>query len=243
MDDGLLIDFGPDIGEAGRVMRLPLHRVEHLLITHAHHDHLSVANFDFHRPRWAKRPLPTLHVYGPGASLEPIRPMQWSLEEVGVVLHPVAPGETFAAGPYRVTALRARHAEALQSLIYVVERDERAFLYATDTGAFYDDAWLVLERLAAEGVLLDAAVVEGTMGFKDLPPHAEHLTLPGCGEHHRQLRARGLTRIGCRHLATHFSPAAGTPPHEETAAFLASYAVEPAYDGLELDLRGPRTSA
>ncbi|MBI3972543.1 MAG: hypothetical protein HY332_14785 [Chloroflexi bacterium] len=36
VDDALLIDFGPDIGEAARAMRLPLHRVEHLLITHAH---------------------------------------------------------------------------------------------------------------------------------------------------------------------------------------------------------------
>src|SRR5688500_7532826 len=236
VDDDLLIDFGPDIGEATRALRLPLHQVEHLLITHAHGDHLSVANFDYHRARWAKQPLPILNVYGSAASLEPIRHMPWSLEEAGLALHPVTAGETFAAGPYRVTALRARHAEALHSLFYVVQREGRALLYATDTGAFHDETWALLESLAREGILLDAAIVEGTMGFQDLPPTAGHLTVPRCGEHHQQIRARGLTRPGCRHLATHFSPAAGTHPHEETAAFLAPYGVEAAYDGLELHL-------
>ena len=84
-----------------------------------------------------------------------------------------------------MTALRARHPEATQSFIYVLERDGWAVLYASDTGPFYDEAWAVLER-----------------------------------------------------LATHFSPAAGTPPHEEkeTAAFLVRCGVEPAYDGLDIDL-------
>jgi phosphoribosyl 1,2-cyclic phosphate phosphodiesterase len=236
VDDDLMIDFGPDIGEATRAMRLPLHRLEHLLLTHAHGDHLSLANFDYHRPRWTKVPVPTLHVYGSDASLEPIRHMKWTVEEMGLELHPVMPGQVFAAGRYQVTALPARHAEELQPLFYAVERDARAFLYATDTGIFLDDAWTILDRLAATGTRFDAAIVEGTMGFKDLPPTSGHLNVPRCAEHHQQIRARGLTRPGCLHLATHFSPGAGTHPHEETAEFLAPYGVEPAYDGLEIDL-------
>ena len=145
----------------------------------------------------------------------------------------MAPGQTFEAGRYRVTALRARHAEEQQALLYLVERGGRSALYAADTRAFHGETWAVLERLSDEGVRLDAAIVEGTMGFKELPANGQHLPMRGCGEHHEQLRSRGLTTPGCRHLATHFSPAAGRPPHEETAAFLAPYGAEPAYDGME----------
>jgi phosphoribosyl 1,2-cyclic phosphate phosphodiesterase len=150
-------------------------------------------------------------------------------------LHTVAPAQTWDMGPYRVTALRARHTEPQQPLFYVVQQGDAALLYATDTGAFYPETWDVLDRLRGEGVRLHAAVIEGTSGLRETTPTSSHMNLARCAEHHNLLRERGLTAESCVHLATHFSPN-GTPLHEETEAYLAPHGVQPAYDGLRLTL-------
>ncbi|CAA9302519.1 MAG: hypothetical protein AVDCRST_MAG77-5780 [uncultured Chloroflexi bacterium] len=235
VNDDLLLDFGPDVMAAARDERLSLHRAQYVLLTHADSDHLHRENFDQHRPRWAQPEIPTLHVHGSAATLELVRGYPWSLEEMRVELRVVAPGQTWEMGPYRVTALRARHTEGQQPLFYVVQQGQQALLYATDTGAFFPETWEVLERLRGEGVRLGAAVIEGTSGTRDTKPESGHMNLARCGEHHRMLRERGLTVAGCVHLATHFSPN-GSPLHEETAAFLEPYGVAPAYDGLRLTL-------
>jgi phosphoribosyl 1,2-cyclic phosphate phosphodiesterase len=235
VDDDLLLDFGPDIIDASRALQLSLHRARYLLLTHADGDHLYRENFDQHRARWAQPEIPILQVYGSAATLEPIRGYPWNLEEMRVELHPVEPGQTWSMGPYRVTALRARHAEVQRPLFYAVQKGEQAFLYATDTGAFYPETWAVLERLQREGVRFGAIIIEATMGLREMAPEAGHMNFTRCAEHHRLLRDRGLTIPTCRHLATHFSPN-GAPPHEESAAALAPHGVAPAYDGLSLTL-------
>jgi phosphoribosyl 1,2-cyclic phosphate phosphodiesterase len=206
-----------------------------VLLTHADHDHPHRENFDQHRARWAAPEIPTLHVYGSGATLDTIRAYPWSLDEMRVALHVVAPGQTWEMGPYRVTALRARHTEAQQPLCYVLQEGRAAMLYATDTGAFYPEAWTVLDRLRDEGVRLGVAVIEGTSGLRETAPETGHMNLARCAAHHRLLRERGLAGDGCVHLATHFSPN-GTPPHEETVAYLEPHGVQAAYDGLRVEV-------
>jgi phosphoribosyl 1,2-cyclic phosphate phosphodiesterase len=235
VNDDLLLDFGPDVMAAARDERLSLHRAQYLLLTHADSDHLHRENFDQHRPRWAEPEIPTLHVHGSAATLDLIRAYPWSLEEMRVALHVVAPGDTWEMGPYRVTAVRARHTEPQQPLFYVVQQADVALLYATDTGAFYPETWDVLDQLQRQGVRLHGAIIEGTSGLRETKPESGHMNLARCAEHHRLLRERGLAAPNCVHLATHFSPN-GTPLHEETAAYLAPHGVQPAYDGLSLTL-------
>lgn len=247
IEDDLLIDFGPDLFAATLDHRLALHNVCYLLLTHGHGDHLLLKNFDYRRERWAQQELPTMEVYASEATLQMVRALEWSPAELRVELRPVEPGQTWPMGPYRVTALPAHHAPGQQALTYVVERDGAALLYATDTGAFPPHAWKALERLSAAGVRLDGAVIEATMGLRELPPEAGHMNFARCVEHHRQLRERGITGERCVRLATHFAPGCqqwndrahpdapyGTPPHEETTALLSPHGVRPAYDGLEL---------
>lgn len=234
VNDDLLLDFGPDVMAAARDERLALHRAQYLLLTHADSDHLHRENFDQHRPRWAQPEIPILHVYGSAATLEHIRAYPWSLQEMRVELHVVAPAQTWEMGPYRVTALRARHTEVQQPLFYAVQHGTSALLYATDTGAFHPETWEVLAQLGDGGVRFGAVVIEGTSGIRETSPESGHMNLARCAEHHRLLRQRDLTTPDCRHLATHFSPN-GTPLHEETEAFLASHGVHAAYDGMRVE--------
>lgn len=245
VNDDLLLDFGPDLFAAAHAYGLALYRVRHLLLTHADGDHLTGANFDQHRERWAQPGIAILHVYGSDATLRLVRSLRWSVEELRVALHPVEAGQTFAAGAYHVTALPARHAAEQQPLLYVVQQGAAAFLYATDTGPFLPGAWQALERLAAAGVTLDAAVIEGTTGQRESSPTAGHLSFDQCVRHHHLLRERGIAKPHCLHLATHFAPGCrqfaadpslplntyGTPLHEEALALYAPHGVAPAYDG------------
>jgi phosphoribosyl 1,2-cyclic phosphate phosphodiesterase len=250
VNDDLLIDFGPDLFAAALDFQLALFQVQYLLLTHAHGDHLLGKNFDYHRERWAQHDLPVIQIYGSEATLAHVGGLPWSAEELRVALHPVQAGQTWQMGPYRVTALPARHGEGQQPLFYVVQQGAAAFLYAADTGAFYPAVWDALERLRSEGMRLDAAIVEGTMGVRELSLTAAHMNFARCVEHHDQLRRRGLTRPGCLHLATHLAPGCqqvssrpkpdspyGAPPHDATAALLAPHGVAPAYDGQEIELR------
>jgi len=235
VNDDLLLDFGPDVMAAARDERLSLHRAKYLLLTHADGDHLHRENFDQRRARWAQPEIPTLQVYGSAATLALIRAYPWSLEEMRVELHVVTPGQTWEMGPYRVTALRARHTEVQQPLFYAVQQGAAALLYATDTGAFYPETWDVLARLGNEGVRFGAVVIEATSGLRETAPESGHMNLARCAGHHRLLRERGLTTPDCVHLATHFSPN-GAPLHEETEAYLAPYGVQPGYDGQRLEV-------
>ncbi|HEU5318879.1 MAG TPA: MBL fold metallo-hydrolase [Chloroflexota bacterium] len=235
VNDDLLLDFGPDVMAAARDLRLRLHNVQYLLLTHADHDHLHRENFDQHRARWAAPEIPTLHVHGSAATLELIRNYPWPLDEMRVELHVVSPGQTWEMGPYRVTALRARHTEPQQPLFYAVRQGESALLYATDTGAFYPETWAVLDALGTDGMRLTGAVIEGTSGLRETAPTSGHMNLARCAEHHVMLREHGLTAPGCRHFGTHFSPN-GAPLHEETDAFLEEHGVRAAYDGLEVQI-------
>jgi phosphoribosyl 1,2-cyclic phosphate phosphodiesterase len=235
VNDDLLLDFGPDIMPASRDHRLRLPRLEYLLLTHAHHDHLQRENFDQRRPRTAKADIPILHVYGSEATLQVVRDYPWSLEEMRVELHVVSPGETWPMGSYRVTALRARHTEPQQPLFYAVRQAHSALLYATDTGPFYPETWDVLEALGVQGMRLTGAVIEATVGIHNTSPEGGHMNLARCAEHHVMLRDSGLTAPGCLQLATHFSPN-GVPLHEETDAILEPHGVCAAYDGLAIEI-------
>ena len=108
-----------------------------------------------------------------------------------------------------------------------------ALLYATDTGPFLDDTWVSLDRVAAEGVCLDAAIVDSTSGAgKD---STAHMNLSQSGWHFRELARRGLLPDGARRITHHFSHN-GTPPYEELEAMLAPEGSVPSYDGMTVQL-------
>jgi hypothetical protein len=108
--------------------------------------------------------------------------------------------------------------------------------YGTDTGPFPEATWAALDRLAAQGVRFDAAVVDSTFGTgRDLKQPGAHLTIRQMVGHQQELARRGLLADNAQRLAIHFSHYF-TPPHDELAALLAPEGITPAYDGLTITL-------
>lgn len=236
IDGVLLIDCGPDLLAAAHAYGLRLDRVRYLIQTHAHDDHLYLPNLAYRAPGFAGSELDHLEIYGTAPSLERIGRQADRLERLNVSVHPVTSFQTFQAGPYTVTALRARHDISIEPVIYVIRKGSAALLYGTDTGPFWPETWDALDALGRTGVRLGAVILEATRGVLPSPEQpGGHMNLVECVAHYAELTRRGLVLPGAPALAHHFSHN-GVPPHDELVRILAPHGMQPSYDGLRLTL-------
>jgi phosphoribosyl 1,2-cyclic phosphate phosphodiesterase len=138
----------------------------------------------------------------------------------------VAPGETFHAGPYRVTAIPAQHDASIVPLLYAIEKDGRALFYATDTGLLTADAW---DALAAWGGRFNAVVLDHTFGLTERG--GGHNNAAQFLETVAQLRESGRLADDCRIFAHHLGHHSN-PDHETLSRYAAARGYDVAYDGL-----------
>ena len=228
VNDDLLIDMGPDFVASMHGTGANFGRVATMLITHAHGDHFHLPNLYMRRSNFCATTPARMDVFGTpptiGAITREAQARGLSEEEFHLRLNTIRPGASWQAGRYRVTAFPAAHAEELEPVFFAIEEGGRTLLYASDTGPFPAETW---EQLGA--FRFDCAVIESTLGIG--PPGTHHLSMQQCAAHHRRLEDEGLLRPGAQRYATHFSHNR-TPPYLECAEFFAPHGVEPAYDGL-----------
>jgi phosphoribosyl 1,2-cyclic phosphate phosphodiesterase len=147
-------------------------------------------------------------------------------ERLNLEIHQVEAGQSFSAGPYRVTAFPANHDPSVEPLLYAIERDGRRILYGTDTAVLPEEAWQAFHRY---GQRFNVVILDHTYGPEE--PGSDHLSAGQLIEHAARMREEGLLAGEARVLATHIAHA-GNPVHPELAAFAAEHGYEVAYDGL-----------
>jgi len=157
----------------------------------------------------------------------------------GSELPPVVPRR------YRISSFPARHGPPeMDALFFAVRQVEGlevegrdhvpAVLYASDTGPFLAETWTALESAAAEGLSLDAVVLDATLGTGH--KGESHLNLAQMAAHLDELAKRGLVTRETERLAHHFSHYF-TPPYQELVSLLEPQGIRPAYDGMVIDLQ------
>ena len=232
VNDDLLFDCGPDLIAATQRFGVRLSRLETLLVTHAHDDHLLPSNLAWRGPGFCPTPITPLYIFGPGPVTRTFRrDRHWpTLAEKGAVsLETVRAGQRWQSGQYQITALPATHDSNRTSLLYIVNDGVHKLFYATDSGPLSERAWRIVAREAP----FDAVLMEETMG-----------RTPRCEEHHntqsfleahgRFVREEWLTG-DARFVAFHFSHQSN-PPHDELVRYFAPHGVLVAYDGMGLIL-------
>lgn len=228
VNDDLLIDIGPDFVASMHGTGANFGRVSTLLITHAHGDHFFLPNLYMRRSHFCATTPALMELYGSAPTIAATRAEAKARdlveEEFHLSLNTFQPGDSWQTGRYRVTAFPAAHAEELLPVFFAVEADGRVLLYASDTGPFPDETWRQLQEFR-----FDCAVIESTLGIG--PPGTHHLSMHQCVEHHQRLAGEGFLKPGARQFATHFSHNR-TPPYLECVEFFAPHGIEPAYDGL-----------
>lgn len=213
VDGELLIDGNETISDSLSALQ----GVPAMLYTHSHSDHYSKAFQQCVRPA---------RVYCEES---------WA-EEAGA--QPIVPGNAFSAAGFTVLPVTASHSTERKNerpLNYILEKDGKRVLYATD------GAWLTNHAYHAikSGAPLDGCVFDGTVGdaFPDDWRVFEHNTLPMVRAMRRALEGAGLLKAGAPVAVTHLARTL----HPSQAALEAHEAASPApliiaRDGLTLEL-------
>lgn len=237
IDGTLLLDIGPDIMAASLAYGVPLTEVRFCLLTHEHEDHLDATHLHSRSPL-NETVAPLLQLYASAGALQqaaaalarhlpPAGLLDPAVQEqLNLAVCPVEPGETFEAGPYRVTALPAQHGERITPLLYAIEKDGRALFYATDTGPLPETAW---EMLATWNGTFDVVVLDHTFGLKERSDG--HNNADQFVETLDRLREGGRLAEGCRAFAHHMGHHSN-PDHESLTHYAAARGYEVAHDGL-----------
>lgn len=240
VNDDLLIDLGPDVMAAAQMHGVSLAGVRYCVQTHEHADHLDPSHFVSRSPSSGVSGNPPLDFYatqgalGKAARLLGPRVADVGLhapevvERLNLRVHAVVPFETFAAGPYRVTSVRAAHDPAIVALLYVIERQGRTLFYATDTGPLPEETWAALR---AGEHRFDVVALDHTFGMRARA--TGHQNSEQFREQIARMRAEGLLAEGARifahHIAHHSNPA-----HPDLTRIAADHGYAVAHDGLVL---------
>ncbi|MCE5257781.1 MAG: MBL fold metallo-hydrolase, partial [Chloroflexi bacterium] len=149
-----LIDAGPDF--EAQLERESIRRVDNILITHWHYDHIAGLGALGDMPMRAG--WPPIHIYLP-ASVAYHYDQELAYTRHNVVLHPVAPGDTFILPDAHVEVVKTAHTS-----------DSQGFIFNSGARwAYLGDGTLPPEASMARLRGLDLLFLEATVDDLDVP--------------------------------------------------------------------------
>ncbi|MDR0450468.1 MAG: hypothetical protein LBH26_04300 [Treponema sp.] len=230
LDGKILFDFPPDSYLHYLKGGADLPEIRHLFVTHSHMDHFFPAELALRRPLFiASSPVEKLHIYG-NRSVEALLEKAEENESGPRYndFHYMAPFKPVKAAGYTVTSLLARHAEKEECLIYLVQHEGKALLYAHDTGVFPEATW---DFLAASGIRFNLVSLDCT--FMHHHDGGGHMGLPNNIEVKNRLSAIGAADKGTVFAVNHFSHNGGLN-HEDLRQAAEKEGFITAFDGMEI---------
>ncbi len=231
IDNTILIDFGPDTMLQTLKGALDLTKVKHILITHAHRDHLDVDDMENRTDSFCTIPdKKPLDVYAGTCSIEMMRERSVKFQEA-YTLHEIKPFETFAVGDYTVTSLKAAHAPTTDPVLYLISKDGKTFFYATDTGCFPEETLAYLKENVShiDAITLDCTAMLNP-GWKNA-----HLGLATCVETIETLKTFGIIDEKTQIYMHHFTHNGGAT-HSEFVPIAGEHGFGVTYDGMEIEI-------
>lgn len=234
VDDCLSIDFSVDAFMHTVHGGLDMRRVRHVLITHNHHDHFMGADV-VSRPLWSGEPM---RFYGSeksvGGLYRHIQNTEQAYNEGRRIrtsdycpeVHFLEMFKPAEIGGYTVTPLHARHAEAIDSMLFIISKDGKNILWGHDTGLLHTDTKEYLKAcgLRFNFVSLDCTLARGKQITKN------HMDIEWCAQTAAFLREIGCvddkTVIALSHIG-HLVERT----HDELEKEAAAFGFEVAWDG------------
>ncbi len=229
VNDDLLIDFPPDTYMHIASYGLDLRKIENIIITHSHMDHLHYPDLRNVRPVNAKRPenFGKLNVFVSNGSSQKIKELMESDSEVPefLELHILKPFACVKIGKYDVTPILANHDMKTDPLNFIISDGERCMLYGNDTGYFLDETWAFLER---EKICFDYVSLDCTCTGDDGEFAKNHMTLKTCVNVKNRLLQMGCADEKTVFCVHHFSHNGGYTydelvPVAQKLGFIVSY--------------------
>ncbi|MDQ1914196.1 MBL fold metallo-hydrolase [Paenibacillus sp. GD4] len=227
IDEVLKIDFPPDTWYHSLRFGLELDRIQDLLLTHSHSDHLYAEDMAIRAEGYAKSANTPIHVYGNDLTLRLCSKHLAGLRH-HYVFHRVRLFDTYNTETATITPLPASHDPMETCLIYYIEKDGKAILYGHDSGWFPEETWSWLKTRQ-----LDLAILECTVGRS--PHRTNHMNIEAVIDTKLWLEANQVLKADGLIVVTHFSHNAGLL-HEEWLEIFEPHGIHVAYDGMMIKL-------
>lgn len=248
IDEDLLVDMNTHFFEIAPRMNISVKKIKTLLVTHPHKDHFA-PQWLLQRamPReWIGLPeeelhkrvspcftdLPVMQIYGNSfvrRAMEATEGLIERLEECRLEFHEIRDGVEERCGDVRFIPLRSQHTNQRGfAHSYIIYRDGKCLLYASDTGGYDED---MMEILLAQKY--DGVIVENTFGLGARIDG--HMNLEKNRELLEKLNRAGVWKNGQNMHLTHICPH-WAPPHDIYAPMLEKEGLKVAYDGKVIEL-------
>lgn len=243
LDSDIMIDIGKTAHVQAERFGLSIRKIETLLLTHSHKDHLNThtlwarqmpSGYDklseeekkiVSSPRFS--PLPYLNIFGSRQVSDTFikdgidyDSPQWEMQ-----FNTVEPFKKYYAGDIEIYTLDGNHPDGgIHSINYIITRNNRTFLYLTDTGYPFDETLNALKSYK-----YDFIITEGTFGFGN--DSTGHMRLDKNLRLLEFFNANRLWKNKPDYYITHVAPH-WCPPHDEYSPILEEKGLTLAYDGL-----------
>ena len=226
IDNDIKLDLGPDTLSQVHRFGLDAREWSALFVTHSDDDHLCLSEIQYGMVPFVECEKLEYTIYGNELVCEVIRHRypEWPIDLIELRKY-----EPVVHEEYRITPILATHKGDEECHNFVIEKDGRKFLYATDTGLYRQE---VFDFLA--GWNIHAVVVECSEGFHKTP-YVGHMDLAQCVEQVSRLRENGAIAPGAAIFTTHHT-AGGNATHDELTEALAPYGILPGFDGLSFEV-------
>lgn len=225
IDEVLKVDFPPDTLYHSMQYGLTMNKVQDLLITHSHTDHLYAEDLVIRAKGYAQYGDSTMHVYGHDL---PLRLCFQALngESHHYQFHRLLPFVPMKTQTATIVPLLASHDPVETCLLYYIEKDEKTILYGNDSGWFPDEtlAWLKDKKL-------DLAILECTVGHST--HRTRHMNVEAVLETCEWMAANKVMKPEGQIVVTHFSHNAHLL-HEDLIAIFEPHGIQVAFDGMKL---------
>lgn len=229
IDEQLLLDLPADTYSHFLSNRIAGDRIKYLFVTHSHSDHLYPSELIMRGGAFSHdMRSPKLHVFcGEGACRKILATPEIS---DSVSVERIHPYQTVCVDGYTVTALPARHFEGDEALFYII-RGDRTFLYAHDTGYFFEDVFTFIEE---KHFVFDLVSLDCTNGSIPVSDQGSHMGFPNNRRVLERLQQIGALKPDTIKVINHFSHNAD-PLQEVLEEQTEKDGFVVAYDGLQIE--------
>ena len=239
LDDTLLIDLSADAWMHFMKLGKTLESIGHVLFTHSHYDHFSVTEILMRSTGMAKDvSVETMHIY---ASADVIGIIENNLASCSekkraqllerLALHTLeyyVPAEICG---FTVTPFPATHAGEEKAMIFLIEKDGKAFFYGNDTGIFTEE---IDEYLAKNNKHVDLLSLDCTKGNQPFP-YAHHMSMAEGRIIADRFIKKGIVDEKSLLYYTHFSHNCQNV-HDELLEIAKDYGFSITHDGFTLEI-------
>lgn len=231
INDDLLIDFPPDAYMHILHNGIDMAKVNNVIITHCHEDHLYLNDIMLRRSGFCHfDPKRKFSIYGNDRFRQMVeeysdKPFYNDVTSTTGFneLQEFVPA---AIGNYIITPLLANHNPREKCFVYAIEHNGKSLLYAHDTGFFPDSTWDYLKAKKFDFVSLDC-----THMVEDVSNN--HMGIKCCANVKDILLNKNICSNKTIFAVNHFSHN-GRVLHEEFVEIANAYGLTVSYDGLSV---------